>query len=809
MTKRIPWIMVSIFSVMVLAYCNLSQSLGLRIETNSPRPYSEGQVIKISYFIRNTGGRGIGGTASVTSDKTSVTCPALNTIGDFDNTLDRTEEIECTGDYSVTGPDINAKAIQNTASATVGGVVSSPVTASLPTDPNPLLASPLKLTTSANPASYGQTGQEITFSYVIQNTGTGNLGPSQFTVSDSLIGAIPFNCGLANTTLDPNATVNCTAKYTIKETDMTAMSITNIATASGGGATPSASASTTVSRNVMTMALTTTANPTIYSQTGQKITFSYIIKNIQTGNLGPAQFTLKDALISNNPFNCGPANTTLAPNATVSCTAEYTIKDTDLTAASITNIATASDGVSGSSSPSSVTITKTNDTSHQVVQGEWLWQIARCYGVNPNTLIADNRVQVPNPRMLKEGTVLTVRNPGTYSKYFGPPCVEKYAVQSGDTWNTIAQKYNADPVILQMANASKTLSAGTVVNVPRNSASGNSAPSTQVRSLILTTTANPTTYEQAGQKIIFTYVIRNSGTVNLGPDQFRVSDTLLSASQFACGAGNTSLTPNATVTCSAEYTITQNDMTAVSITNIATASGGGATPSPAASTTVNRVARTLSLTTTANPTTYEAAGQGITFTYVIRNSGTVNLGPDQFRVADSLIGATSIPCGAANTTLTPNTTVTCTATYTTTPNDMTAVSITNIATALGGGAATSPAASATVNRAVRSLSLITTANPTTYNQAEQRITFTYEIKNTGTITLGPTQFTVSDSLISALPLNCGAGNTTLAPNAVVTCQVTYAITQNDMTAVSVTNIATASGGGAGPTAPASATVTRQ
>jgi hypothetical protein len=187
----------------------------------------------------------------------------------------------------------------------------------------------------------------------------------------------------------------------------------------------------------------------------------------------------------------------------------------------------------------------------------------------------------------------------------------------------------------------------------------------------------------------------------------------------------------------------------------------------------------------------------------------VNLGPDQFRVADSLIGATSIPCGAANTTLTPNTTVTCTATYTTTPNDMTAVSITNIATASGGGAATSPAASATVNRAVRSLSLITTANPATYNQAEQRITFTYEIKNTGTITLGPTQFTVSDSLISALPLNCGAANTTLAPNAVVTCQVTYAITQNDMTAVSVTNIATASGGGAGPTAPASATVTRQ
>jgi uncharacterized repeat protein (TIGR01451 family) len=326
---------------------------------------------------------------------------------------------------------------------------------------------------------------------------------------------------------------------------------------------------------------------------------------------------------------------------------------------------------------------------------------------------------------------------------------------------------------------------------------------------LLTTTANPVTYEQVGQGITFTYQIQNSGNVTLGPAQFTISDSLISATPFNCGPLNTSLAPNATVTCNAAYAVKQNDMTVVSITNIATASGGGANPSASASATVNRTTRSLAVTTTSNPTTYEQAGQVITFNYVITNNGTASLGPAQFTVSDSLISATPLNCGNANTTLAPTTTITCQATYTTTQNDLSAVSITNIATASGGGAGPSPTASATVNKAVRSLSLTTTASPATYNQVGQTITFAYEIRNTGNVTLGPAQFTVSDALISAAPLNCGAVNITLAPNATVTCQVTYTVNQNDMSAVSITNIATASGANVGPSAQASATTTRQ
>jgi len=560
------------------------------------------------------------------------------------------------------------------------------------------VSTPLVLTTAANPTIYNQVGQQITFTYVIQNTGAVNLGPDQFKISDNLISSTPFNCGPADATLAPNATVTCTAPYYVTEADMTAVSITNIATASGGGAVPSLAASTTVNKGTSTLALSTTANPLTYSAAGQQITFTYVIQNTGTVNLGPAQFTISDNLISATPFNCGPADTTLAPNTTVTCTAPYNVTQADMTAVSITNIATASGGGAAPSPAASTTVNKTGNTTdmqHTVETGEWIWQIARCYGVDPKKLIADNSGKLPNPSLIQKDTILTIKNPGSYSKYYGRPCIEYYQVQSGDTWNSIALKFNADPTVMQLANKN-TLTVGSSIKVPLNSAGGAVIPPTQNKVLALTTSADPSTYDQAGQNIIFTYTIKNNGNVNLGPDQFTISDQLISTTPFPCGSANTTIVPNATITCSATYTITQADMTAVSITNIATASGGGAPVSPSASTTVNKGTKALTLTTWASPLTYNAAGQQILFLYEIKNSGNITLGPAQFTISDNLIGATPFNCGSVNTTIAPGATITCSATYVITQTDMTAVSVTNIATASGGGAGPSPTASATV-----------------------------------------------------------------------------------------------------------------
>src|SRR5205814_346825 len=147
------------------------------------------------------------------------------------------------------------------------------------------------------------------------------------------------------------------------------------------------------------------------------------------------------------------------------------------------------------------------------------------------------------------------------------------------------------------------------------------------------------------------------------------------------------LAPNATVSCTNPYTITQADLDGSSVTNTATASGGGAT-SPVATATVTAVqTKALTLTKTAAPTTYSTLGTVITYTYVVKNTGNRTLGPAQFTVTDNTInGGLSLHDALPISTLAPNATVSCTKTYTITQADLDNGSVTNTASATGGGA---------------------------------------------------------------------------------------------------------------------------
>lgn len=114
----------------------------------------------------------------------------------------------------------------------------------------------------------------------------------------------------------------------------------------------------------------------------------------------------------------------------------------------------------------------------------------------------------------------------------------------------------------------------------------------------------------------------------------------------------------------------------------------------------------------------------------------------------------------------------------------------------------------TVTTPNRILKLAKTADPTTYDHVGQQITYTYVVTNSGTESMGPAQFIVTDPGFST-PLNCGKADLTLGPNEGVSCSISYAVTQADMDAGSITTNAIVSGGGVGPSEPASTTVTRR
>jgi hypothetical protein len=120
-----------------------------------------------------------------------------------------------------------------------------------------------------------------------------------------------------------------------------------------------------------------------------------------------------------------------------------------------------------------------------------------------------------------------------------------------------------------------------------------------------------------------------------------ISTVTLTGGGMLQPGGSCTVTVDVTATVAGDYTNHLGNITAIlHVLPI--------TPAPA-----------LSLTKTANPTTYTCVGQVITYTYVITNTGNVTLtGP--FKVTDDKLG--KFQCGTA-TSLASGASVTCTKTY--------------------------------------------------------------------------------------------------------------------------------------------------
>ncbi|MBP6785958.1 MAG: LysM peptidoglycan-binding domain-containing protein [Candidatus Promineofilum sp.] len=101
---------------------------------------------------------------------------------------------------------------------------------------------------------------------------------------------------------------------------------------------------------------------------------------------------------------------------------------------------------------------------HAVSRGEWVLQIARCYGVPASSILAAN--QLANPDYILPGWILTVPDIGRQGPIVGPPCVVSYTTAAGDTWDSLAARFGTSAAILQRANPG-LLSVGRSIWVPR------------------------------------------------------------------------------------------------------------------------------------------------------------------------------------------------------------------------------------------------------------------------------------------------------------------------------------------------------
>lgn len=118
---------------------------------------------------------------------------------------------------------------------------------------------------------------------------------------------------------------------------------------------------------------------------------------------------------------------------------------------------TAAPGIGGQLTPGAT-------IRHQVIQGEWLIQIARCYGTTYAAIHGANAL--PNPNLIYPGDVITVPAIGSIGRIVGPPCVQRYTVVAGDTWESLATRFATTTTILQLANPG-ALTTGRQIWAPR------------------------------------------------------------------------------------------------------------------------------------------------------------------------------------------------------------------------------------------------------------------------------------------------------------------------------------------------------
>nr|WP_244631695.1 hypothetical protein [Plantibacter sp. CFBP 8804] len=565
---------------------------------------------------------------------------------------------------------------------------------------------------SASPAAAEYAvGDEITYSFLVTNTGNVPLTDVQvdegaFTGTGDLSDVV---CPPGAATLAPAAAVTCEATYTMAQADIDAGTVSNSATATGtppqGQPPVSPPSEVTIPGVAQAPALTVvkSATPTTVANAGEDVTYSFLVTN--TGNV-----TLTDVSIIEGEFTgtgelsdvvCPAAAGSLAPAATVTCEASYTVTQADVDAGSVTNSATAT---------------------------------------------------------------------GT------PP--------AGGT-----------PPVSPPSETTVEFPAAPAITVAKS--------------------ATPTTVANAGEDVTYSFLVTNTGNVTLTDVQVVEGDFTGTGelSQVVCPPAAGSLAPAAAVTCEATYTVTQADVDAGSVTNSATATGtppnGGTPPvSPPSETTVAFPATAaITVVKSADAVAQDglAVGQVVTYSFLLTNTGNVTL-TNPTVVEGEFSGAgelSDVVCPAEAASLAPGTTITCEATYTVVQADVDAGLITNSATAtatppnsVNGAPPVSPPSEVTIpSPPVPGLSVVKTADVERATTAGQVITYSFQVTNTGNVTLRDVAVQEGDftgtGTVSAI--TCPTGTALLAPGLQLVCTATYTVTQADLNAGSIRNTAFGTG----------------
>ncbi len=786
-----------------------------------------GELLTYDYVITNTGNITLTGDFNVVDDKIGTFVCA------FTNVLPG-ETISCSAQYTVTQADLDAGSLTNQAYATNdqnGSQITSAIDA-VTISANQ--TSSLSIAKSSPDASYSTPGQVLSYAYVVTNTGNVTITNPITVTDDRIISPNTVNCTpLPLNGLAPSQSISCTALYSVTQQDIDAGTITNTATATDG-ATVSPPAALTINATQSSTIVVQKSSSYIdinsdnIVNAGDQLVYNYTATN--TGNVSLSAVTITENGFSGSgtmpvpvfqSANLGSPQGVLLPTETANWTASYILTQADIDAGIVNNQA-----IVNATPPGGGTI---SDISDSVNVGD---DTGSGDDVTTSTL-----APAPSMELIKSGVLdlgsdaiagvgdiinytFTITNTGNVTlsnislsdasaTMNGGP-VLSLAPGSSDT-TTFTATYVLTQSDIDNGSFTNTATAtasipggGTITDISDSAnaaddSSGDADPTTtiipQAPAFTMVKNVVASSFTNVGDSVDYEYIVTNSGNTTI-TSPITVSDNrIITPNAVTCPSLPVGgLAPASSLTCTATYIVTQNDLDVGSVTNVASATDGTITSPSDSATTPANILPALSVTKSSPHTSYASVGDVVDYDYQISNTGNITL-TGTFNIIDDKIG--TIACATIN--LTPSASVSCSAQYTVTQADIDAGSLTNEAYAtndLNGTTVTSAITSLTIPASqTPALTIVKSSPDTSFATPGQILSYAYVVTNSGNTTITVPVSVSDDKIISPNSVNCPAlpiGG--LAPNASINCSASYTVTQSDLDAGSLTNVAIASAG---------------
>ncbi|MDJ0924047.1 MAG: SdrD B-like domain-containing protein [Acidimicrobiia bacterium] len=795
---------------------DLAKSLLSNADEDGSADVSVGDTLTYRFIAENVGDTDL---SNVTIADPMTGLSALSCSPVQPAALATGQTMTCTATYTVTQADVNTSRIDNTATMSAVDPADRPVVANA-SETVPINHVPAITVVKSLLTDLAGIGAGDTFDYEFVVTNTGNVDLANVLVTDPLVGG-PVGC--PQSTLSPNESMTCTAAYTVTQMDIDVGHIAN--TASVTAEDPNSQPVTDEDDEMaileqnpsidLAKALLSNADEDGSGDTsiGDTLTYEFVATN--DGNITLNNVVVGDPLPGLSALSCAPgAGTPLAPTEQMTCSASYTVTQTDIDAGSIDNTATvtgisaggkevtdsASESVSAAQNPSITLIKSLAANADEDLSGDVTLNDTLTYQF---TVVNDGNVtlSVVNITDPLPGLSAFSCGPDTLPVTLVPSdmvsCTATYVVTQPDvdagridnTATATGQQPSGQPIsddddetVLPDRNPSIDL-AKTVFGNADEDGSGDVS---------------------LGDTLTYQFVATNDGDVGL--DNVVVTDPLPGMSALSCvPVAGSSLAPATAVTCSATYSVSQADVDAGQIVNTATAvgddSGGGGSvmdQDSASTTTAQNPSVSIVKRFQSNA---DEDGSGdisrndtLTYELTVENQGDVTL--SNVAVDDPLTGG---PVTCPQTALMPGESMVCTTNHVVTQSDIDAGSISNTATAAAEDPQGNPVTddddelvSPPQNPSIVLVkSLLSNADEDGSGSLSTGDTITYRFvaTNDGDVTLD--LVVITDPMPGLSPLSCApAAGSSLATGAAIACTATYSVNQADVDAGSIDNTAT-------------------